>query len=371
MRIALTITELDVGGAEKCLTDLAIWLARRDIEVKVLALGPPPPEERSGLFSRLTEAQIECSFGGFQGIRQAPSATSWLRKQLRAFQPQIVQSMLFHANVLTAVAKPRSCIFVGGARVRQVERSRQLLQAWAARRMYALVCVSQDVARHCEQVEGIPASKLAVIPNGVSPPVAEPSAERAGIPNGPIILSVGRLSDQKGFRELLLSADKLLEPLPTHQLVIVGSGPQLAELEAVQKQCRYGDRIHLAGWRCDVHRWLNACELFVLPTHYEGMPNALLEAMSHGKPVVINDVDGAGEVLGRGRLGSIQLAKPLDRHSPSDSAADLIDKALHLANNPSLAAEAGVYNLSRIRNEFSLETQLAKYLDLYRSLRSA
>ncbi|HBE67838.1 MAG TPA: hypothetical protein DDW52_06790 [Planctomycetaceae bacterium] len=370
MRIALTITELDVGGAEKCIADLAIWLAGHGSEVKVFAIGPEPAAGFRGLLEQLEEQHIDCSFGGFRGLSRTLKAKAWLHDSLSAFEPDIVQSMLFHANVLTAVSRPKDSVFVGGARVRQVQRSRQLIQAWSARKMERLVCVSQDVAEHCERVEGIPSKKLTVIPNGITLPQLAPHTNRApNIPPGRFILAIGRLSDQKGFRELLQDADGLLEPLPDHQLVILGSGPQRAELEDLKQNCNSGQRIHLAGWQPNVDQWLAACDLFILPTHYEGMPNALLEAMSHAKAVVVNDADGVRQVLGEGELASVQLAAPLKTAThPQGSASDLINKALKLSLTPTLAAEAGAYNLKRIKEHFNLEDQLAKYYKLYQTL---
>ncbi len=254
MRIALTITELNVGGAEKCLTQLALWLHQSGRTVEVFSIGPPPADGQDKFSNQLAAARIPVHFGGFSGIHSVLPAAWWLRKKLNAYSPEIVQSMLFHANVLTAFAIPAGAKFFGGARVKQPERIRQKLQSWAAKTMEKLICVSEDVARSSSDLEGIAPEKLCVIPNGARITNTEPGDWRElGIPEGSrVLLSIGRLAEQKGFRELLDHADEILLPNPTHHIVIFGQGPLEGQLRRRAATALAASRIHLAGWKPDV-----------------------------------------------------------------------------------------------------------------------
>ncbi|GAB5404779.1 MAG: glycosyltransferase [Aureliella sp.] len=365
MRIALTITELDVGGAEKCLTQLALWLKAGGHRVEVFSLGPPPPEGQDKFPRLLAAAEIQVHFGGFKGAHRAVPAIQWLRKSLREFSPEIVQSMLFHANLLTSFAIPADAKFFGGARVKQPERIRRKLQGWAAKKMEKLVCVSADVMRSSLQLEGVPAEKLCVIPNGVSVSTDCEVGDwsELGLPKGcRVILSIGRLAPQKGYRELIHHADDILRNNPAHHIVIIGQGPFEPELRDLAATTQHPTRIHIAGWHADIGKWLSACELFILPTHYEGMPNALLEAMAAGLPVVVNDVEGIREVLGTGNTTSSQVARRLCE----DNGENLAKLTQQLIASDSLRQECGQANLQRVKEHFSTDDQFRKYLDLYR-----
>ena len=172
MRIALVITELDPGGAEKCLTQLACFLAEQGHVVQVFAIGPPPIAGQDHFLRELEAHSVPVKFGIGPGrvrsMRSFPKVVRWLRAELRQFVPEVVQAMLFHGNLLAALAVDHKRVKVfGGVRVRQPERWRWWLERWSSRRMLKLVCVSEDVAQHCEKIEHIAPEKLITIPNGI------------------------------------------------------------------------------------------------------------------------------------------------------------------------------------------------------------
>ncbi len=181
MRVALVITELDPGGAEKCLTQLACYLSDQGHAVEVFAIGPPPIAGQDHFLRELDAHRIPVAFalgpGRRRSMRTFHQVVFWLRSELRRFKPDVVQAMLFHGNLLAALAVNRKVVkLFGGVRVRQPEKWRWWLERWSSRRMLKMVCVSDDVARHCIEVERIEPAKLSLFPTALTlPPSAEPS----------------------------------------------------------------------------------------------------------------------------------------------------------------------------------------------------
>ncbi len=359
MRIALTITELHPGGAETCLVNLAGYLQGRGHQVQVWQLWPDPPSDKRSLTDQLDRWGIEWSSGGAIHARNFPRAAMWLRSELRAFQPDVVQAFLFHANLATAYAVGGlGAAFFGGVRVRQPQRIRWWLQRQASRRMHKLICVSHMVAEHCREVEGIPPGLIEVIPNGIDirQEFREVSWGQLQLPReNPVILFVGRLDEQKGIEEFLQRADRLLVALPTHQIVLMGDGPLKTRLRHIKDQLSNSDRVHLVGWHPRAIDWMRIAQMLVLPAKYEGMPNVILEAMLAGIPAVTFNVDGVEELLNKSREQVVQ---------PGNYDA-LMAAIVRLGTDAELREQCAQSNLNRVRQEFDLDLQLSHYEALY------
>ncbi|MGN6544385.1 MAG: glycosyltransferase family 4 protein [Aureliella sp.] len=368
MRIALVITELDPGGAERCLTELAIYLAQRGHHIRVLALGPLPSAPYDDLVRRLTGAGIEVRSGNARGASSFWRITSWLRSQLDAFQPDLVQAMLWHANVVSAVAlRGRATILIGGMRVSEPRRWRWPIERWAARRMTRMVCVSEDVRRHALEKERLPTDKLVVIPNGV--PLEQTAASeprdwsQLGVNNAEhVLLFVGRLEPQKGVLPLAEHAAELLAGLDGWSLVFIGRGSLQGQIEAALKtQPTTAQSVKLVGWQNRASSWMASSDVVLLPAQYEGMPNVLLEAMAAGKPLVAFSVDGVKQLLEAdyaNELADAQLAPPGDWPA-------FIKRVRELAANSDLRATCSRANRAQVAKHFRLAEQRAKYATLY------
>ncbi len=366
MRIALTITELDPGGAEKCLVQLAIYLAGRGHEVEVIALGPTPNNslgsspDRRLLTDQLTQAGVPWKSGNAGGALSLPRVVRWLRTELLRIQPDIVQSMLFHANVVTALANRKLAMpHIGGVRVSQPSRLRRWAEAWAAERMHKMVCVSQEVATQC--AGSIPQDKLVVIPNGISAEgfshstLQRPAELRQILPSErtPYFIFVGRLSEQKGILPLMKNVDRLLDSLPDHHMVLLGDGPLRTQIHDTLNKSANANRVHLLGWRPQAVPWIAQSCALLLPSRYEGMPNVVLEAMSVGRPVVVFAVEGVAELLGE---QSEQIVH--------GDMTQFIERIHQFANSDKIES-LGVENRTRAEALFRLEDQHAKYEQLY------
>jgi glycosyltransferase involved in cell wall biosynthesis len=177
-------------------------------------------------------------------------------------------------------------------------------ERWGARWAARVVCVSE-----AERARGVRAGVRAhwrVIPNGIDSARFHPAAVtavRASLapladldPAAPLVLCVGRLCRQKGQDVLLKAWPSVLRRVPGARLVLVGDGPEERRLRH-----RAPEGVLFAGAVTDVVPWYQAADLVVLPSRWEGMALAPLEAMACGRPVVLSDVDGARESLPPGQ----------------------------------------------------------------------
>ncbi len=177
-------------------------------------------------------------------------------------------------------------------------------ERFASRWTGQLVCVGEgeaDVGRR----HGVTAP-FAVVPNGVDlekftvrgPVDRVLTRVELGIDEAPTAVCVGRLSPQKGQHLLLRAWPKVTARVPGAQLVLVGDGPDEAELRA---RARSLEGVRFVGVRTDVPRWLAAANVVVLPSAYEGAALAPMEAMASGRSVVATRVEGIQESFGHGR----------------------------------------------------------------------
>ncbi len=365
VRIAFVITELEVGGAERCLVNLATRIDRARFEPLVISLGTRPAAGRDALVTQLEEAHVPVRFLNRQSAWQIQTGFALLARVLLEYRPQIVQTFLFHANVLGAAAARRAGIVhtLAGIRVADPRRWRAWMERWACRNAERFVCVSEGVAQHCRAL-GYPAGKLAVVPNGddygrivEARPI---ELAKLGLPAGQrAILFVGRLDRQKGLDELLANCPQVMAALPRHDLVVVGDGAQQTALKELAAARGIVERVHFAGWRADVPEILAASEMLVLPSRWEGMPNVVLEAMAAGKPVVATRAHGVAEALG-------ELAN--DQCVDVGSGVQFAEKVIHFAQNPQLGREIGRRNQRRAADQFSLDAVVGNYERLYASI---
>ena len=362
MRIDLVITELNVGGAERCLTELALALHRRGDRVRVASIAPLPHGDQAALVDRLRAAGITVQSAGCGRTWQAPRAVRFFRRWFAQGRPDVVQTMLYHANVVGTLAARLAGVprCIGGVRVAEPKPLRLWIEGRAARRMDAVVCVSQAVRTFVQHAWGAAAPPMVVIGNAidVGQVDAVPPADWSefGWPgDAAVLLFVGRLHHQKGIDLLVQAAEPLLDRHPEMRCLIAGEGPQRPIAEAFAD--RWGNsRVRLAGWRRDVLELIKACRLLVLPSRYEGMPNAVLEAMAAGRPVAVTRVEGVSELLGE-RFAEQSCA-------PEDSRA-LSQLIARLWTSPATCHELGQHNRRQAEARFDLDAVALQYRQIY------
>jgi glycosyltransferase involved in cell wall biosynthesis len=367
--IALCITDLEVGGAERCLMELAVRLDPNRFKPVVYSLASVPTERDASVLPRLEEAGIEVHCLGAQSIWQLPWVIGRLKRLLLAQHPQLVQTFLFHANITGRIAARLAGISRVVAGIRVAERQ-SWWHLWMDRLTHKMVdryvCVSQSVADFAAAQAGLPQDKLVVIPNGVDLtryPATRPVDLKAhGIQAGKkIVTFIGRLERQKGVLWLVETAAHWLKRSADCELLLIGRGPLQRQVEETIASLGISERVHLLGLRTDIPELLAASHLLVLTSQWEGMPNAVLEAMASQLPVVATDVEGVRELLG---AGSEQQTVPY-----GDTQA-FVNKVVAILKNPAIADRIGLENRQRVEKHFSLTCMVEAYQDLWESLLS-
>ena len=189
-----------------------------------------------------------------------------------------------------------------------------------------VLCVS-DGARRSHLDAGVPPEKLCAVQNGITEPEharsedAQQARAGLGVPiDSPLVLTVGRFTDQKGYDVYLDAAPAILDAVPNAHLVWVGDGPLWEKMRAEAERRGLLHRLHLAGRRGDVPALMATADLFALPSRFEGLPLVVLEAFAAGLPVVGTRVVGTEEAVTDGETG--RLVPPED---PGAFAAALTD----------------------------------------------
>ncbi|MCA9092232.1 MAG: glycosyltransferase [Planctomycetaceae bacterium] len=367
IRIAFCITELDPGGAERAFVRLVCGLNRDKWLPEVYCLGP-----EGELATPIREAGIPVTCFGFTS-RKVLRGLFRLRKELRRQKPEILQTFLFHANLLGRLAAFGTTSvkhIVCGVRVAERRSPWYLrLDRWTSSLVSRFACVSQSVANFSTDA-GLNPKKMVVIPNGVDVSLFDQTEaadlSQFGIPSrAKVIITAGRLDPQKGILNLLDAFAAIAASEPEAHLIIAGEGPQRAEIESHIRTLSLENRAHLIGRRNDLPALLKASQVFVLSSLWEGMPNVVLEAAAAGTPIVATDVEGVAEVLGGtspdGGFTYGEKAIPGDAASLRIALENALKTAVSAKNRALIAREF-------VRSEFSWERMVARYDDLYSSL---
>jgi glycosyltransferase involved in cell wall biosynthesis len=367
-RLALVITELEPGGAERCLVEIAIGLDRTKFSPIVVSLAPPPAvAERRILIERLANAGVPTHFLNATRVWDFYTAVQQLADLFRTEQIELVQTFLFHANVIGARAAQTANVqhLLAGIRVADPRPWRIFLERWMTAKADRFVCVSQSVAEFCRH-QGFASEKLVVIPNGVDVTRWQASYESDANPLGLAegrrgIVFVGRLDKQKGLDRFFCELPAVFDALPEHDFILVGDGPQREALQRVAKRLGLTPRIHFVGWKPDAAPFIAAANILVLPSRWEGMPNVVLEAMAAGKPVVATQAEGTVELLG---------IAALEQTAAVGDWAGFRQRLIEIGRNPQLAAELGVKNQTRA-GQFSISAMVLRYERLFESIGGA
>lgn len=345
-RLLFVINDLARAGAETQLVALALALDPARYEKRIVVL-----KERNDFADALAAAGIPVLALRRRGWMDIGVVVR-LWREMRRFRPDVVHSFLFVANLLAAVVGR-----LAGARWIVVSQrcsyDAMLPPFWRrvarlSHRLADCVIVNSRAALEEERAAGFPPARLAHVPNAASSGPF-PAVDRAalGLPGGPLVLTVGQLEPIKGHRYVIEAWPAVRRSHPDANLVLVGDGPARGTLEEQVLRLGLGISVVFAGFRSPADAYVTACDVLVQPSLTEGMPNAVLEAMAAGRPVIASRVGGVPELVVDGETGL--LVPPAEPDALARAIVVLLD-------DPDLGARLGAAAALRARTMFSLES---------------
>jgi glycosyltransferase involved in cell wall biosynthesis len=228
----------------------------------------------------------------------------------------------------------------------------------------AVFAVSEQVRRHCIDVDRIDAARVQTIYNGLnlSDWNADPSPAQTS--DEFLITTVGNIRRVKGHDLLIKAAASIVSRFPKVSFSIAGEVLEqdyFVELQALVRVLNLSDRFHFVGGITDLHKYLSAADIFVLPSRSEGFSNAIVEAMAASLPVVATNVGGNAEAVKDGVSGFIV---------PPEDPVALSEAIIRLLSDPAVAIEMGASGKRLATEQFTSETMMNRTTAVYKRLLS-
>jgi GalNAc-alpha-(1->4)-GalNAc-alpha-(1->3)-diNAcBac-PP-undecaprenol alpha-1,4-N-acetyl-D-galactosaminyltransferase len=351
MRVTLVIGSLVLGGAERQITLMADYWAVKgwhvtlitfiegdnhySVHPEVRQISAYVPASSTRLLARMNEA-IRRQFA--------------LRRAICDSQPNVVISFLNKTNVrvlMATIGLKVPCIVCE----RSVPHLDELSFFWGLLRRFLYPHAASVVAQTKGALEYFPPrihERGRVIPNPVVCPGSGSPQNKLSRSPGKVVVSLGRLADEKGFDLLINAFAIIVDRHPDWSLYIWGEGGNRSSLEGLAKELGIDSRVHLSGSTKEPTGRLREADLFVLSSHYEGFPNALCEAMACGLPVIsFNCPYGPMEIIRDGVDGLLvpnedvrALAAAMDR-----LMADETERNHFAAAAPNILERFSVYKV--------------------------
>jgi glycosyltransferase involved in cell wall biosynthesis len=210
---------------------------------------------------------------------------------------------------------------------------------------------------------GIPPSKVITIKNGIdlnlfteSIDVKEMKRKIGLDEKRPVVMQVGRLSDQKNPLKFVEGASLVIREHPDIQFVLVGDGPLKDEVRAYIQELGMNKHVLCLGWQDNAYKLIALADIISLTSRWEGLPYVLLEAMAWSCPVVATAVNGCPEIVKHGITGYLV---------PNNNATSWAKYVIKLLENPELSVEMGQHGNALLKAELSLQKMIEQTEQLY------
>lgn len=375
LRIALVTDAPAYGGAEAYLQLMASALSEQGHRVRVVMASTPALSVMQAKLAGtgLPVDELEIAEDGAPGLTRLGRLLRYFRENKTDVAHYVLRYPLAMASLLPAAALAGvpvrlvtdQLVFAHGP-VPAKDRLKKRLGCLA---VDACIAVSQENKACLVNAFGVPGRRISVIHNGVpdlslSPTEAEEARRRLRSEWGAagdrcVVGTVARLSPQKGIFDLLDAAAAVRQQGPQVLFLVVGDGELRPEVEAGIRDRRLEGTVRLLGFRQDIGAILSALDLFMLPSHMEGLPLSVAEAMSASLPVVATAVSGTPEMVVSGETGLLVSPR---------CPAQLAEAVLSLAGDPRRAAAMGEAGRERFVTMFRSDVMLARTLALYADL---
>ncbi len=294
MKITLFISALSGGGAERVTCNLANYLSDSGHDIEILTMGDTPSAEPLRVGVRYRPLLTKAEAGG-NPIRKLLGNVKRVLRLRRYMKNEVVDVYVVMLPIPTQLMLRFSRL----TKVPIIMSERIDPKIYAPRtqkELRRLACRAAGVVFQTEEAQEwyLPCLKGAVptvIPNAINPVFIRPAYEGE---KEKVIVGAGRFSLQKNFTLLIRAFAKVAPKFPEHRLVIYGQGRLLEPYQNLAEELGIGDRVEFPGFVSDMPARLEKASMFVLSSDYEGMPNALMEAMASGLPCVSTDCGGGG-----------------------------------------------------------------------------
>jgi glycosyltransferase involved in cell wall biosynthesis len=361
IRVLHVIDHLDLGGAQTALLDMLRHRDRSAFDVEVAVM-----HGRGPFADTLEELGIKV-----HSLARAKWPPVYVTEFVRLLRSADFQVVHFHLQGANWIAKPLAAL--AGQRVLIAHehssgdlrfRGLRSLVPNASTHLFSsrIIAVSKGVRDFLTGWEAIPADLIELVPNAVDNEIFHPCTEkergearsRLSLPPGAFVAGgIGRLAPEKNFALL----PELATRHPDIWFVVAGSGPERDRIATLASKLGLGPRMRLLGTIVDRVRFYHALDAFILPSLYEGLPMAVLEAMFSGVPVLSSHLEGIAAIMIDGKEGL--LAKPGDVDDFSNQLRRLTE-SLELRKQLAAAAR------EKALEQFSASVTARKIEDIYR-----
>jgi glycosyltransferase involved in cell wall biosynthesis len=361
-----------VGGAEIQLKRLAQRLVNLDVTIVTARIQHAP---RFEILDSLPGHRLSTFGEGRLGsLSFALSLLRFLLKKRGAYDVLHAHLASSHAIVcafIGALLKKKTIVKLGASR--ELGEIMMSKKSWFGRwkldylkkHVDKFICTNQEMEKEL-RAEGFPETAIESIPNGVDPNDFHPLSEQErtklktqlGIADRWIVMSVARLTPQKSLDTLLAAWKEAVEKAKRGLLLIIGDGPQKGELQALSVRLGLESHVRFLGTLKseEVKRYLQASDVFVLPSITEGISNSLLEAMAVGLPSVVTNIGGLNEMIVSGVNGFLV---------ETGDAEGLTRTMLSLWEDRDECGKLGTAARDQVCMEYNLETIAQRYYSLY------
>ncbi|MHB1287245.1 MAG: glycosyltransferase [Leptospirales bacterium] len=230
---------------------------------------------------------------------------------------------------------------------------------------HRIMANSKAVFDATHRQEGISTEKMVLIRNGIDAGRFRPDPDRKwrtslGIPENALVFgTVSGLRKIKAVDLLLQAFRSVRERVPEAFLIVAGDGPEASDLHTMAQRLKIMDSLKFLGRRLDVETILPAFDVFVMSSLSEGFPNAVLEAMACGVPVIATSVGGIRELV---------IPEETGRLVPPNNIKELVEAMVRIAENPSVRAEFSLNARQYVEKHFQFETIAHQLKEMYREV---
>lgn len=330
MKLSLVTSTLHPGGSERVMSLLANNFAKRGYEVEIVCVNKHivfyPIDEKVKI--RFAENEVGTSI-----FKKA----IWLRHHIKKEKPDVIIAFMLEVYCMVLACTIGINIpVISSERIDPhfFSKAKRLLSWILLRRTTHLVVQTNSIKNyHSQSIQ----TKTSVIPN----PVTNKVFDIQPLEKENKLIAVGRLDNQKNYPMMIQTFRKIASDFPTWTLCIYGEGPERNALQQIILQNHLCDRVMLLGKTDRIIEEMNKSKVFVMTSQFEGMSNAMLEAVCVGLPVITTDVSGAAELVEEGKGGYIVK---------KNNCSEFETRLRKLLSDENLIKEMSVFN----RNKASL-----------------